>query len=100
DRRDGGHGSGARAQSFSEVLDEWVAEQLLEGAIGLVRAGVFPEAEGHAEDGPVGGAVAGASKAIGIDEGLGEVDGVRVNALPVGGEPPRDRAEEMRREVG
>ena len=54
---------------------------------------------GQAQFLPVGRPVAGAGIALGIDEGLQIMHRMAIERLPVGGNPPRGSAEEMRGEM-
>ena len=60
----------------------------------------FAAALGLADVEPVGGAVAGAAKALGVDEGFQEDGGEAVAAFPIVRELAGDASEDVRGEVG
>lgn len=56
---------------------------------------VLAAPRGHAEQNPVGGAIAGTGETLGIDKGLQPVNWVMVQSLPVGGYGSGDMAKQM-----
>jgi len=89
----------ARAETNAVVADEWISEEELERSILPFRLVVFAATFGEAERDPIRGTVTRATVALGIHERLGEVDGVSVERLPVGGEAARSCGRAVRREV-
>ncbi len=87
-------------QPLAEVSHQRVAQHFLDRAIGLVCLVILAASRRLPQNLPVGGAVAGAAKALRIDEGLHEVERVRVHALPLGrqrsGHAPQDVRGQMR----
>src|SRR5271154_5619115 len=70
-------------QASLEVLHQGVAEHLLERTILLLREIVLAASRRHSKARPVGGPIARPAIPRWIDERLGEVDRVRVDALPI-----------------
>ena len=80
-----GHTARAKLrQSLAEVPHQWVAQHLLDRAVGLMRHVCLATPRRHTQDSPVGRPVARAVKALRVDEGLQEVNRVRVQAMLVG----------------
>jgi hypothetical protein len=77
-----------------------VDEHLLGLAVGAVASVVTGEPARVSQRLPVGGTVTGTGEAAGIDEGLGQQQGVAVHALPIRGETAQIQRQHPRGQIG
>jgi hypothetical protein len=71
------------AQPLPEVLEQGIAPDGLDRAVGSVGEVVLATAGGLSKIDPVGGRIAGSSEQVRIDESLEPVDGMGIYVLPV-----------------
>ena len=82
------------AEPLSGIAHQGVNVNVLDGlTLSFVLAIHAPTPGGLSDMDPVGGPVTGAAKTRGVDEGLGEVDRMGVDALPIVRQPACNRAQ-------
>ena len=94
----GGQHGGAQQRPGARV--QRIDECLLGFAVGRIAAVAAREAARGADHLPVGGAVTGAGKTRGIDEGLGQQEAVTMDALPILGQAPQVQRQDARGQIG
>ena len=77
-----------------------IDEHLLGLAVGRVAPVVACEPACAAQRLPVGGAITGTGEAGGIDESLGQQEGVAMNPLPIFGEAVQIQRQHPRGQIG
>jgi len=94
---EGTGGSGLALQPLPKAWVQGIKINVLEGQPEgpSVRAVLAAAAFGLANAPPVGGPVASAGKAVLLDEGFQQVEGMAVFALPIAAHPPSDAAQQM-----
>jgi hypothetical protein len=95
-----GGGQRGGAQQCAGVWVQGIDEHLLGLAVGEVVAVAPREAAAAAQRLPVGGAVTGTGEARGIDEGLGQQQGVAMGVLPIPGQAPQVKRQHPRGKIG
>ena len=88
------------AEGLGKACCEGIEEDVFDGLEAEWGFVEFAAALGVADMKPVGGAVAGAAKALGVDEGFQEDGGEAVAAFPIVRELVSDASEDVRGEVG
>jgi len=68
------------SQAWGEEVEIDVLDRHAEGSVAVLATA--PLSVAHVN--PVGGLVAGALEALGIDKGFDQIDGVAISSLPVG----------------
>ncbi len=80
---------------FPELSHKRVAMDILNGAVWFTGLVEFASTGGFSGKGPVGGPVAGSFEPFGIDKGLNPAGRVRMERLPVSGNPPRTSGQKI-----
>src|SRR5260370_38267552 len=77
----------ALGQARAEVSHQWIAQHLFDRTGRLFGRGAVPASRRAAQYDPICRPVTRAAKPRGIDEGLEPVDGMLIDAFPIGREP-------------
>jgi len=91
--------SAGLAEGVAEARVEGIEEDVLDGLEAELGFVEFAAALGLADVAPVGGTIAGAAKALGVDEGFQENGGKAVAVFPIEGELGRGAREDVGGEV-
>jgi hypothetical protein len=82
-------------QALAELAVPRIQIDVLDFLGGHQRIGTLPpSALGLADAPPIGGLVAGASKAASLDKTLQQIEGMPILGLPIWADPPDDLAEQ------